>query len=73
MNSTHRIAHILAPLALIGGIAAAVPAAHAAPTSHAAPSAQLHTGAGDTSQGSRISKDLSVTICVGKHCITIKF
>ena len=65
MNRTHRLARLLAPVALVGSIAAATPLAHAAPAQHtstvATPHVSLHT----------VSPDLSITICIGKHCVTI--
>lgn len=65
MNRTHRLARLLAPVALAGSIAAATPLAHAAPARHtstvATQQVPLHT----------VSPDLSITICINDHCVTI--
>jgi hypothetical protein len=66
MYRTHRLVHLLAPLALVGSIAAGTPLAHAA----TAP--QTPTAATQSSSRPMPQPDLSVTICVANHCVTIK-
>ncbi len=73
MNRTHRIAHLLAPVALLGGVIAATPVAHAAPSHRSAPSTQFQGSGTDLTHGSRISPDLTIKICIGSHCVVIKF
>lgn len=67
MDRTHRLARFLAPLALAGSLAAATPLAHAdaAPRTPSMATQQVpsHTP----------SPDFTIKICVGSHCVTIKF
>jgi hypothetical protein len=72
MNRTHRIAHLLAPAALLGGVIAATPAAHAAPSNRVTSRAQLNSAAA-LAHGPRVSPDLTIKICINNHCVVIKF
>lgn len=75
MNRTHHLARVLAPVALLGGVAAATPLAHAAPA-YPAKVAQMSAIGGQHTlsgvQSNKVSPDLSVTICIRSVCVTIK-
>jgi hypothetical protein len=79
MNRTPRIAQALAPLALLGSIAVATPLAHAAPAHHAptAKTPQLRALTGQRAALGMLqhaaSPDLTITICIGSHCVRISF
>ncbi len=63
MYRTHRLVRLLAPLALAGSIATATPLAQAATAPQPSTSVSQHMP----------SPDLSITICIGSHCVTIRF
>jgi hypothetical protein len=76
MNRTHHLARVLAPVALLGSVAAATPLAHASPA-HPTRVAQLSAVGGQRAlpdmHANTVSPDFSVTICIKSVCVTIKF
>lgn len=70
MDRTHRLARLarlLAPVALVGSMAAATPLAQAASAPRASAVATQQA------TQSAPSPDLTIKICWGSHCVTISF
>lgn len=63
----HCLARFLAPVALVGSLAAATPLAHAA-TAPQSPAVATQPMSSHTP-----SPNFTITICMGCHCVTIKF